>query len=824
MAFRLFYYICAPKGLNNMSKSLLSLLFVLLLCAEARAEHPHDEYYPYAERERRQPMLLTDSALFYRAVQSDDDLFGRITDFNLPQIARSRRGQDYTAERTLFSGLDLSYRYASALRLLGAVEDRVAGIGLVPGVTGGAGGAKIFRFSGDVSLTPCLVSVRFTDRNYLAGARFAAAGTFAQGWSYSVAADARTGRDMYVEGVFTNAVTAALRLGKSFGEGHELALLVVVPPSLRGTRLSSTEEAFSLTGDRLYNPAWGFQRGKVRNSRVRRETVPLAAVTWCLPLSEATRLTTSLGVETGVRRYSALGWYDARTPMPDNYRYMPSYTGDRESDRAWRTGDARYTQIRWDELIAQNRMAGGQAVYTLEDRAERLLAVQADAAFSTVLDERLTLRYGFFWRLNDTRSYKQMRDLLGAEYVVDIDQYLIDDDTYGSLLQNDLRHPDRKIRRGDRFAYDYSLVVREAGVRLHAEYRSDRLRGEVAVSLGNATLFRRGHFEKELFPGVHSYGRSRRMRFTPYAISAVAGWAFTPRHYLGITGLACAGPPAAEDLFYQPQYNNRTVDDPTPERTWAAEAVYRLTGPVLEMQVTGFFTAMLDGIETRRYYDDMAGVFCDMAVTGIGRMAYGVEAAAHLRLSYRWSLSLAASAGRYKYMRDPQVTVLSDVDNTAVDTRAVSPMGGCETGAAPQLTACAQVGYFGPKGWGLRLSTGYAGRRFVEAAPLLRTDRIAVQGGNTPEAFAAFAGQERLDDAFTLDASLFKSFYFGRKRLTAALMLRNLTAGRGTIYSGYESLRVRRVTAGDQTLWQPHDTRYTYAYPRSFYLTISYRF
>ena len=86
----------------------------------------------------------------------------------------------------------------------------------------------------------------------------------------------RTGRDMHVEGVFTNAVTAGLRLARRFGEGHELSVLCIVPPSVRGTRLSSSEEAFTLTGDRLYNPAWGWLDGRVRNSRVRRETVPLA--------------------------------------------------------------------------------------------------------------------------------------------------------------------------------------------------------------------------------------------------------------------------------------------------------------------------------------------------------------------------------------------------------------------------------------------------------------------------------------------------------------------------------------------------------------------
>ena len=34
-----------------------------------------------------------------------------------------------------------------------------------------------------------------------------------------------------------------------------------------------------------------------------------------------------------------------------------------------------------------------------------------------------------------------MRDLLGGDHIVDLDQYLIDDDTYGNLLQNNLRNP-----------------------------------------------------------------------------------------------------------------------------------------------------------------------------------------------------------------------------------------------------------------------------------------------------------------------------------------------------------------------------------------------
>ena len=801
------------------------LLLGLLTVCGAAAQHPDDEYYPYAARqEERTPLLLTDSTLFYRAVQTTSDLYAEHTAFNLPYVSVKRRGLNYRDESASVGVVRLSSRYFGAMRLLGADEVRYGGLAAADGTTGGLGGLRLFRFADDYPQASRYAAVSFTDRNYLAGTRLSVTEPLGRGWSGTTALDARTGRDMHVEGVFTNALTASLRAAKRFGDDHNLSLTLIVPPSVRGTRLSSAEEAFRLTGDRLYNPAWGFQHGKVRNSRVRREFVPLAVVSYRVPVSQSTSLAADFAAEYGMRKYSALGWYDARTPMPDNYRYLPGYTGDRETEQAWRAGDARYTQIDWDELIAQNRMAAGHAVYALEDRAERLGDLNFSALFTTALDARLTLRYGLVLRHARSRNYKQMRDLLGAEYITDIDQYLVDDDTYSNLLQNDLRRPDRTIRKGGRFGYDYALTTRRADARLHAEYRSDRFRADLVLSLGAAAVCRRGYYEKELFPGAQSYGRSRRVRFTPYTLKATAGWAFSPRSYLEASAAAEAVLPDAADLFYQPQYNNRVIDDPCPERRYAAEINYSRTGETLTLRFSAYLLAMFDGVETRRYYDDMAGVFCDMAATRIGRMACGVEAAADIRLSYRWSLSLAASAGRYKFIRNPRITVISDVDNSVVDARAVSHLNGCTPGGAPQLTTCAELGYFGPKGWGFKTSAGYAGARYVEPSLLRRTERIARQGGTTREMFDAFTRQQRLGDAFTLDAALFKTFWFDRSRLTASLILRNLLGDGNTVYSAYESQRVRRIRSGDTLCYAPHATRLTYAYPRSFYLTVSYRF
>lgn len=326
-------------------------------------------------------MLTPDSALFYRAIQTAADLYGATSSYLLPQVAVRRRGQSFDAAMATVDGTPVPYRCFSALRGLGAEELEMPGLAMTEERVGRAGGMRSFDFSEGMPLRPYRASVSVSGRSYLVGAKVSAVGELPRDWRFAAAADVHTGRDIYVEGVFTNAFTAAVRLDKSFGSGHRVALLAVVPPSVRGTRLSSVAETFALTGDPLYNPAWGFQNGKVRNSRVRRETVPWAAVSYRGDLSPDTSLTAALSVEIGSRKYSALGWYDARTPMPDNYRYLPSFTLDADTEQVWRAADPRYTQVDWDGMIAVNRLADGPAVYALEDRVERLCNLHLEAVF-----------------------------------------------------------------------------------------------------------------------------------------------------------------------------------------------------------------------------------------------------------------------------------------------------------------------------------------------------------------------------------------------------------------------------------------------------------
>ena len=788
----------------------------------AAAQTPDDDYYyPYAEPESRPEEPIADSALFYRAVRSAGDLYAVESAWRLPRVTIRRGGTPYEADGATLFGIATPSRYFRSLRLLGADELRVAPLAATDEGLGSTGSGRLFRLTEAEPLRRGRLAANYAVEGYRFGLQGATDRSWRNGWRLAAALDARTGRDARIDGVFTHALTTALRLTYRHEAGLEWTTFAALPLSMRGLHDASTEEAFRLTGDRYYNPSWGFQAGKVRNARVRREVLPYVVTSLGLPLGASTRVRLSVGMEAGIRRQSALDWFDARTPLPDNYRNMPSWTGDLETEEVWRAPDPRYTQIAWDELIVRNRLADGAAIYALEDRVERRMNLTACALFTTRFGS-VTFDYGVRGALHGSRYYKEMRDLLGAQYLIDIDRFVIDDDTYSNRYQNDLRNPSRTIREGDRFAYDYALAAMQASAWLRAEHRSDRLQVGIGAELGTDRRWREGFYEKELFPAGGSYGRSRRIEASPYTFKADIGWSFSPRSAVEAVVTAGAAPQQTADLFIQPLYNNRTVDAPCLERFYGARAQFRHTGEQFDLQLAASATRRSNGIRTQRYYDDLAAAYCDMTVAGLETTAYTVEAAAVWRLARRWTLSATAAWCLVRYTSDAEVTVVTDTDNTTIDLRAVSRLRDCRPGSVPQFTATAALHYYGPHGWSLRLSAGVAADRRVEAAPLRRTDRVARQG-TTPESFAAFTVQERLPDAFTLDAALFKTFYLERSQIYLQLALRNLTGSETPAY-GYESLRTQRIGTGSNTLRRPQATRYRYAYPQAVTLTAGWRF
>ncbi len=803
---------------------IIGLICAMLFASDCLSAQELDgNYYPFGEVREQLPEIDVDSTLFYIPVTDDGALFDRLMRYGLSSARFERRGASDVAID--LDGVPVSVGESYALQRLLRNEIRIDGMGFSTRSFGGFAGARSFVTENSFGLRRTATTISATDRNKLLTVRFYDARPLGRNnrWSYALSLSGEGGRDMRVGGVFTQRIEASALLSRKWNEGS-LSIVAMASPSQRGMRSATSAEAFDLIGDNLYNPSWGMYNGRERNSRVRREVLPSVAVS----LRQKGWFATLYG-RAGRQSISGLNWYDARIPTPDNYRNLPSYFDSEqvceEVESVWRERDPRYTQIDWAELYARNSMIDGRSVYVVEDRTEALRELRAVAGGEFSVARNTTVKAAIVAEYNSTEYYKRLRDLLGGMHIVDIDQYLVDDERFGTSLQNDLRNPNRRVEQGEKFGYDYRLEERSCDARASLHYRGNRLLVEAGAQIGLATAWRVGLYEKQLFAGAGSYGRSERVTSVEATAKLALRYSLSARHRLLVAVAVDRAQQPFEQLLLQPAYNNALADvDPICTR-FDGEVGYSYRATVFELTVKGFARIERGDDATMRFFDDVTYTYADAVVSGIDRHRYGAELSTSVELSPRFTLEGALTVGSYRYASNPEVSLYADADNRVIVERATSYMSGLHTAEAPTVAVVAKLRYSTPYSWRVEAEAAFASGRYASPTPVRRMTRVTDLAAS-PEEFEAMTRQQRLDDALTVGLSAMRSWSIGGvpSRLTLVASVRNLLCDKGIVYSAYEPSRVLRSGSGVNIHYRPMPERYTYAYPLSFNVSLTYKF
>ena len=808
----------------------------------------------YSERSLAQNVDLFDYR-YYRLFESAEELLIEEDSIALSEIStlhisatkrlnrnRStltiRRGVPYYKEVTTLNGVELPYvRRSSIWRLQLSQQEYL-------GISGRGLEGEMALHIDSIKWVQGNVGVKFRSRNMPYSIEASVAHRFKKGWSFAAAMTANTGRDLFIDGLYGNALDIKALAIKEFNTRHRLSLSLFAAPSMRSTRSLSTAEAFRLTGNNLYNPSWGYQDGKMRSSRVRREIVPTMVATYEGVISKSTRLDIIASLALGVKRYSGLDWFGTQTPMPDNYHYLPSYFADERDifsavEMAWLKNDTRYTQIDFDRLIASNKLGNGEALYTISDRVERITHASLRGILTTELEQG-ELSYGVEITIANNRRYKQMRDLLGADHIVDLDYFLQDDSTLANMMQNNLNAPSRLIYEHDRFGYDYAM--RRDDIMAYASYlyKHNGLELEASAQVGYVDISRKGFYRKELFAD-NSFGVSRHIKFTPYALYVGGRYIINRNHLVEAKVLAEAKCCDSEDLFLQSQYNNRVVDNPTLRQGYGAEVGYLFSRPKVAVKATLFGYITLNDRRVNHIYDDIAREYSDVVISNLDYARFGLEVKANYNFARHFTAYATICLGRYMYINNARVSIYSDAYNTLIAT-GLGQIDNLSLGNVPQIAFTAGVSYRN-RGWIARVNANYQGLRYIEPSVTMRMER-ALTLAASPEERTAMMTQERLRDAFTLDIFLSKSLYLDRlggkiyrvkfkgataqhrpsRRLLFAVGIRNLIGANNIVDMGIESSRIKPYRSQYGTIYLRHDSRYLYAYPRTYEASISFRF
>ena len=480
---------------------------------------------------------------------ASQDVFNSTVSFAWSNARYRGRGYEQTYEQNYIQGLSFNSAERGQFNFsaMGGLNDATRYKEVVEGIEannfafGSVGQSTNYLQSATNYAQGWKVGLAATNRNYKGAARATySSGLMENGWAFAAQLAWRYSPYIDVkgrigEGITYSSVGYFLTAEKRWGNDMRLSLITFGAPTMRGQSAALTQETFDLTnqynktywGHNNYNPYWGYQDGKMRNSRIVHSYDPTAIASFDWKIDEENHLKIAAGYHYSFYSNSALTFYNAPDPRPDYYRNLPSSLWDGQIGTngkfitqdmhgnylgpegykeggylggavgasidydtyskmvdLWTSRDDKATQIDWDALYAANyannaNNPDGSARYMVERRHNDIQEAVANANYRNTSVDHLTTTVGLELKASQGIHYKTVDDLLGGNQWIDVDAFAERDikelatnigltqADIENVKQNDLRNPNAAVGKNDRFGYDYRINM--LGAKLWAQ-------------------------------------------------------------------------------------------------------------------------------------------------------------------------------------------------------------------------------------------------------------------------------------------------------------------------------------------------------------------
>jgi hypothetical protein len=635
-------------------------------------------------------------------------------------------------------------------------------------------------------------------------------GLLKNNWAFSVSASSRQGNEVAVQGTYFNASSFYLSADKKINEKHLLSFVGYVSPLEKALSTSATLETFEITKDHFYNSAWGYQNGKVRNASVSKTCRPMLMLSHIYSPKEKSRLTTTVYYTFGKSGLSGINFNNAPNPKPDYYKYMPGYffaMGDNSSAEATRytwENEVNTRQINWDKLIAMNQAnlysipaENGQVITTSETRARYILENKIEdlnqKGFNIVYNERkehLFISAGLNGFIYKNRKYKEIEDLLGSSFWIDVDQFAQNLGVDPFIQQNDISRPDRKVYQGDRFSYDHRISINRIEVWAQAEYTAKKTDLYVGISLSDSKIWRTGYLANGKFP-TNSKGESVKLNFLNYGFKFGSTFKLNGRNFITGNLTILSRAPEASNIFVSPKVRNDVVDDIKSEEVLSGDINYLAKYPNLKLRLTLYSTQINDQTWLRTYYDDSYNTLVNVIMTSVNQTHRGFECGLEKTIHTSHVLQLVAGFAQSYYSNQPKLQAWQDNNSASLYYNRRVYLKNYKSGNSPQFVSAIGYRYLGKKFWSAGLCINYFDKIYIEANPDRRTaEAIAKFQTNEKDQANEIIAQEELPAYYTVNANATKSFRLNKKySLNFNLSINNLLNNTNILVGGFEQLR-----------------------------------
>ena len=672
------------------------------------------------------------------------------------------------------------------------------------------------------------VSYAFTNRTY----NHRVMGTYStglmkNGWSVMVSASARLANRGYVKGTPYEGFSYYLAVEKKIGRRHSISFTGFGAPLKRGLQSAAVQETFRLTGSNYYNPNWGWQEGEVRNARIRSSHEPVLMLSHFYDISDKVKLTTTAGYSFGRTGTTSLNWYNAADPRPDYYRYLPSYQTDPAVAEAvtyeW-MNDQSVNQIDWNYLYQVNylsNLTGEQSKYVLEQRRLDHHQFGFSSHVNAEVSRHVFISGGLNVNIYKSRNYKVLTDLLGGEFWKDVDQYSERDFPSDTVMeQNDLNNPNRIIGKGDVYGYDYDVHINSANLWGLGEFTFNHFDFYVGLNFSGSSFWRYGNMKNGRFPD-DSYGKSAVHSFMNYSAKAGVTYKITGRHYLVLNTAYLNVAPNFSDIYLSPRIRNTVLPTVENRKIFSADLSYIIRTPVIKGRLTVFQTMFWDDIKVNSFYHDDLQTYVDYIMYGINKTHQGIELGVEVKVHPMLSVVAVGSLGNYRYTNRPDA-YMSVENGSRPDSVELIYCKNFYVNGTPQQAGSLGLKFQHPKFWYANINANVFANNWVDFNPARRT--VGALDGLTPgdALITDITAQTKAygKPQFTLDASLSKSFRIKNYFININASVTNVLDNKNLVTSAFEQLRFD--FEGKNVNKFP--AKYYYAFGRTYYLMVSFRF
>jgi len=733
------------------------------------------------------------------------------------------------------------------------------------------GGSNNYDFRPSHMPTGQRVTLSGANRNYTVRAMYTYnSGLRPDGWAFSANVTYRWASmaTSYVEGTFYNALSYFFGAEKKLNDQHALSIVTWGNPTERAGQGAATDESYWLANSRYYNPYWGYQNGKKRNSRVVNDFAPTLMMTWDWTINDKSKLTTTLTGRYSMYKSTKLNYNGGENPAPDYWKNLPSsYYDVWNADDFWgrtQTGydDFEYAriyamdskanrQINWDRLYYANQQGnatGRDAAYYVQAKHNNNLNIALSSAFKTELNKNTAWNVGLQLATNTGMHYQTMEDLLGAKTFHNINTYALGN--YASTdprVQYDMNNPNGEIREGDRFGYDYNIIVRKAQLWSALKYTKGRLHTFAAGRIGGVTIQRDGKMRNGM-AADYSYGKSGTAKFLEGGGKAGLTYNIGSGNTISLGIGYEIKAPQAQSAFASPEINNDfigkivkdangkdvLVNNLKNEKVFSADLGYQFETSWMKANIGGYYSRLTDVTEWQNYFYDDIGSFSYVSMTGIKKDYYGLEWGLNFKVNSAFNIKTLGTISEAKNTNNANVVYMNSTEGTYHSDIVYNK--NMREGGTP-LTALNLTLSYHAKGWFIDVMGNYYDRIYLYYSPSLRyestlenrqkawmsfrdrnsnTPNDPNNGGNNPAKYimtgeqvyytaaqAAAEGsnvqegqllpgvidQSEGKGGFMLDLSIGKSIWLKKGSLSINLMLTNVLNNTKICTGGYEQSR-----------------------------------